>query len=393
MIKLSNDKELSNLKSDDITKDKLLDLFGVIGNKKYPKYHTNDVLIIEANKLYNKNKIETTVGRYIYNLFVLEKLLPHIGYQNLPLNKSNIGKIDNRLSELLLEGKITSETFIDYLNRVEWISFACSYFLSVGFTTKLVKPFPIVEKRKKELLKEHSEDLDKPETIALIENELVELAKKEAEKTTDYDIYKSGASKAFGNTYKNMSIIRGAIKDNNTDDFNVSLTNLYNGIDKEEFPHYADVCVTASGSRALGTREGGYISKKMSAAYQSIILDEPDTDCGTTLYNEVMLTNKNYESYKYRYIISGEELVLLNSETKDKFIGKKVKMRSPLYCKSKKICNKCAGELFRYMGIKNAGLVSNRIGTTLLNKALKQFHDSRIKFVNIDIEDFITEYK
>jgi len=130
----------------------------------------------------------------------------------------------------------------------------------------------------------------------------------------------------------------------------------------------------------------------MSTSFQSATLDEPNSDCGTKLLFEFLLTDKQYGKFKYRYVKdSSGKLVELNDDNKSQYIGKKVKMRSPLYCKGDKICNKCAGNYFYKIGIKNIGLLTNTIGGTILNKSMKAFHDSTVHLATINIDDYIVQ--
>ena len=70
----------------------------------------------------------------------------------------------------------------------------------------------------------------------------------------------------------------------------------------------------------------------------------------------------------------------------DKYIGKKVKMRFSIFCKSKTgICNKCAGNFFyRRGGGRNVGLAVVQTASVLKLRNMKGFHDSTIKTTEID---------
>lgn len=127
----------------------------------------------------------------------------------------------------------------------------------------------------------------------------------------------------------------------------------------------------------------------MSAALQNIVLDDEGTDCGTTKTLAVTITKANKGLYNYRYIVEKGKLKLLTPDNMESYIGKTVNMRSPLYCTGDKVCSKCAGEQYYMIGMKNVGLVTNRIGTSLLNASLKAFHDMSLKIVDIDPFDYI----
>lgn len=103
----------------------------------------------------------------------------------------------------------------------------------------------------------------------------------------------------------------------------------------------------------------------------------------------MLITKKNKDLFLYRYIIEKGKLVLLDEHTIGNYIDKYVNLRTPLYCNSEKYCSKCAGELYNKLGISNVGLLTTRIGTSLLNASLKQFHDMTLKTVTVNIDDFI----
>ena len=129
--------------------------------------------------------------------------------------------------------------------------------------------------------------------------------------------------------------------------------------------------------------------KKLAAAFQSIMVDEKGSDCGTTRTITMTLTKGNIKLFMYRYVLERGKLVMIDDDNFKSFIGKTVKMRTPLYCKNDKYCSKCAGELYNKLGIQNVGLLTTRIGTSLLNSSLKQFHDMTLKTVEINIDDYI----
>lgn len=108
---------------------------------------------------------------------------------------------------------------------------------------------------------------------------------------------------------------------------------------------------------------------------------------------KVVIEDKLKDIFLYRYILDGGKLVMLNKNNISKYIGKQVMMRSPMFCKSEKICNKCAGDLFYKLGIKNAGLLTSTFSGSLMNLNMKSFHDASIRYLNIDMEKFIKEHQ
>ena len=135
------------------------------------------------------------------------------------------------------------------------------------------------------------------------------------------------------------------------------------------------------------------MAKELLAAFQSEVLGDPDTDCGSVRTINVTLTDKNYKDYLYRYVLTTKGLVMLDNENKNIFIGKTVKMRSPMYCigvgPQKCLCNKCAGDFYYKLGKKNIGLNASRIAGSLSQLNLQKFHENLVKTQQIDVNDIL----
>lgn len=384
---------LLTLPPEKITLTLLKELFGSRHGVK-AKFLPNDNFILNKDKFYNKEQCRTTVGIFIFNLFVLSpKLITLLGYQNYTMDGDGIGGLEGKLSKLLLDDKITSDDMFTYYNKTQWLGFSLAKFLNASLTYDLLVPSKELETKKAELIQKYDKAIKSGDvvTFSKMEKELIDFAKGDVKDIPDMQIYNSGARGKFGNNYKNTTLLRGGMKNladpNNT---YISTSSLVEGIPAEEMGRYADLITQASYSRAVGTREGGYEGKKLAAAFQSMMVDEQGSDCGTTLTKKFTITKGNKASFMYRYIVEKGKLVFLEESNIDNYVGKTVNMRTPLYCKSDKYCSKCAGELYNKLGIQNVGLLTTRIGTSLLNASLKQFHDMTLKTVEIDIQDYIS---
>jgi hypothetical protein len=391
-ISENNKNFLLSLKEEDVTLELLIKMFAN-KEKTSAMFKVDDVFTLPKGRLFNEKSERTTTGRYIFNLLVLSpKIIELVGYQNIPFDDDNLGGLENKLSEYLIEDKLTVQEFADYIDKLQWLGFITAKFLNASLTYNLLTtPKETIELRNK-LIQQHKKAIAEGDLITSnkIEKQLIDDAKQRVKDIPDYQIYASGARGSFGNNYKNTSLMRGAVKNlANPDQVHISTSSLMDGIPPEEIQYYADIITQASFSRAVGTREGGYESKKLSAAFQNIVLDDESTDCGTAKTITVHLTPKNANMFMYRYIKVGEKNVLLTSDNIKDYHNKIVHARSPMYCTSKQYCSKCAGELYYRLGIKNVGIITNRIGTSLLNASLKAFHDMTLKVVNLDIDKYI----
>ena len=104
---------------------------------------------------------------------------------------------------------------------------------------------------------------------------------------------------------------------------------------------------------------------------------------------ELTLTPDIIQDYYYQNIITNKGHETLTSDNKDKYLNKKVKIRSTMFCKNDKHCSVCAGRRFYLMGIKNIGLTSGRVTNTLLNASMKNFHNAKVKFDDVNVDDLL----
>lgn len=399
MATLSNEykKMLLSMKPDDITATFINDYLAdraerVDGKLKVlpAKIRTNDTFTLLPGEYFNKEKVLTNVGLFIFNKFFIEESFQKvIGYVNTPVDAKVEADIEKKLSNALLNDVITVEQMVTFLNKLQWFSKQFNSVFSNSFTMNSVKPLPEVVKRKNELLKQHSETLKNGDVVTAvkIEKELTELAKEKLKDDPGMNLYKSGARGSFNNNYKAISIIKGPVFNPSTGKWDFVSSNFVDGINKDEIPVYGNAVVTGAYPKAVGTQVSGYSAKQLTAAFQGIVLDVPGSDCGTTQYLEIKLNPWLKNDMRYRYIIERGNLVLLDDETIDKYVGKTVKLRSPLFCKGDKLCSKCAGQMCEKLGITNIGLTTSRAATSLLQMSMKKFHDTTASIVKIDIND------
>lgn len=359
-------------------------------------FEPTDKFILPKGRLYNDSDIETTVGRYIFNVVTLtDRTGPHVGYINFPVNGSGMGKIESKMSDLLMNDIISVDDYSDWIDRLQWLGFSISDYVNPPLTTDLLVLPDKVKERKQQILskEENVKRLQQDKDIILageIEKDLLNMAKEELKDLPDMDIYDSGSRGSFSNNYKMTAVSRGVVASvSNPDEVNISMASLDDGIPPEERYIYADVLTNASYSRAIMTREGGYEAKKLAAAFQGIVFDKKGSDCGTKLTVDLLVTDFNKKLLTDRYIMENGKAVLLTSSNVGDYVGKIVKLRSPMYCRNGKYCSKCTGELYHKLGIENVGLIANVIGTSMTTLALKSFHNTSVKLKEINYEDYI----
>lgn len=403
--KLTNEeaKEVLALERKDITRQLIQDYFACYMGQEHARFNTYDEMTVPAGAIYPgvpKENTVSTIGRYIVNMFVFpEQYLKKYGYVNDVLTKKALGKLEEKMGTMVLNDEIPIKDFTGYLDRGEWLGMGFAYFLVPSLDYEFNVPLPDVIKLRDDLFdKYHKEVARGDNSIAdKIESEVISLAKKEIKETGNesYDFYESGVGN-FGNNYKKTSIMAGAIENPYTKKLDILKSNYIDGVDKKEFPKFANLTLIGGYSRGVETQGSGYETKKVNASMQTVVLDEHGSDCGTTNYEEIIIPEELKDMFYYRYILDpsapGHDehgLVMLDESNISKYIGKTVKMRSPMFCKGTKICNKCAGELYYKMGVTNAGLLASTITGHLLNLSMKKFHDASINFSKIDVGEYI----
>ena len=332
------------------------------------RFSTHDYFTLKSGTLFNEKTELTTIGRYIFNLFVLEyDILKLIGYQNYAMSKDGLEDLTAKLDRLLLTDIIDGKRYAEFLNKLDYM-YPLVKFMSPSLTLNLIKPTPKADALKKDLLNDPKNkkaiEENNIQVMGDIEKQVLDTAVKEVQNIPDFEIYQSGATGKINNSFKNTSYFRGAIRNvADNDKYFVSTSSLLEGIKPEEMDKYAEIAVQAASSRAIDTRQGGYEYKKIASALQGVVADVRGSDCGTKRTKELQVTDQTKKLILYRYIVEKGKLVQLTPDNIGNYVGKTVHMRSPLYCTGNKYCNICSGDLFYNMDLDNIGLIANRIGT------------------------------
>ena len=365
-------REVLALTKNDINAKLLREYFSATIGKE-ARFNTYDTMTLPIGRMYNKEPIPTTIGRFIINLFCYpEKFIKKHGYINKTLNIDEIEGVDGKMADMLLYDELTAEEYCEHVNNTEWIAMNTAYFICPTMDYDINKPIPEVMKRRDELFIEYQDAIQKGDTNASskIEDELLALSKKYLKEKGNegYDFFESGNFK-FGNNYKKTSVFGSAVRDPFTQKISIIKSNYMEGVDKKEAPALASLTVLGGYSRGVATQGGGYETKKVNNCTQTIVLDEDGTDCGTQFYLKIVIEPSLKNLYIDRYILDSGKLVLTTKENISKYVGKEVLLRSPMYCKSDKICSRCAGKLFYRLGIKNAGLLTSTFSGSLIKSS------------------------
>lgn len=397
-------KYLLGLKVEDITLSLLTSLFATtVDNsvknnvsKRKAKFKSWDSITIPANYFYeDQSSIDSTVGRFIMNKFILEGSgsISIIKYLNETMTKGNVEFLDQLISTLYLKDQIDRSIFVKYTDRRDTLGFWLIGILAHTLSPKLCKPLPEVERAKKILYKKYEKELadHNIDIMTEISDELIKVAKEALKDDPGMDLYSSG-SLNFNVNYKNNSILKGAVMNKITGEYDFIGSSFMNGIEIADIAAHSNSILASQFPASIATAAAGYLGKRLQALLQMMEVDEPGTDCGTKNLISCKITPKNKSKVIYSYIDNGSgQLELLTEENISKYVNTTIKMRSPESCKNDKICSVCAGKLFEYLNVEHAGLFGVQISHADLNLALKAKHVSVVTLHTLNPDDIIED--
>lgn len=390
---------LLGLEEDNITTSLIMELFGDFG--KHQWFNPYDIITVPTGRYggklpngkekRNKQPFTTTVGRLIFNKYFIEcepELLDFISYVNENVGKKTYGKIFDSLGYAVLEDKISIETYKRFCKRSQKFMPYVSI-LAPNHSDNMLTITKKINKKKAELIAANKEAIDAGDVIVVdkISKELLDYARELMKDDPAMDMFLSGAGGSFENNFKNMFIMRGSVQDPDPrKSYNIIMSNYIDGVSQDEYAKIANTLAAGPYSRSKKTELGGYWEKLFLNAFQHVVLLDPESDCGTKRHITVNVTAKNISMIMYSYVINSDgSLTEITSENKDKFIGKTVKLRFSSMCEARNgICNKCAGNLFYRLGIRNVGASTPQIPSRLKVLSMKLFHDDQLNFTEMD---------
>jgi DNA-directed RNA polymerase beta' subunit len=239
--------------------------------------------------------------------------------------------------------------------------------------------------------------------------------KKELQETFPYKDFIESGSRGSWDQANQLIFCRGYISNSRGEIVTTPIKhNLVDGLSREEF------YISCYGSRkalldvALNTAVSGYLTRKLVYCAVNLELEESLDDCGTQDHYELrvpeilteekinelishisdegerqlqreILKHKNddFDPIKLAKSIIGrwylnEETHQLETITEDNYLnmcGKTLKLRSPLFCKSPKLCKKCYGESHKYCHSKYIGVIAAQsLGEVATQLTLRTFH-------------------
>lgn len=398
-INVTDKKYFLSLKPEEITFSMMIGWFGntinmekdgKTGSRSEKKYLPTDKITLNHGEYFYEG--QTTIGAFIFNKVLIEGcgLQNVTGYVNWVVTEKGLGKIESAVSDALFNDRIDINTMKKYIDTRDWFGFQMHSVVTSSFTRNSLVTPPEVKKLKKELLVQYKDRLDAkdPSAAEEIENKLIDKTVELLKDDPGMGLYMSGARGSLGNNYKNINLMRGAIYNAATGEYDIITNSFLEGLDKRDMAPHSNTIVAGAYAKSVATADSGYLAKELLAAMQTEVLQDDGTDCGTKRTIPIVITSENKSDFEYRYIVENGKLVYLDADTIKKYVGKRVNLRSPMYC-TNPTCSVCAGKFFYSQGKKNWGLVTSRIATTLTGLNMKKFHQNLVRTKQIDPDDLL----
>lgn len=160
---------------------------------------------------------------------------------------------------------------------------------------------------------------------------------------------------------------------------NLIRSSLSIGLNQDE---YFDSCWGARKGlldTALSTGDSGYLTRQLIYSTVHIELGETE-DCETTDYLSIEVKDEKFAKcllWRYHMTETGLQKIKINNYKS--LIGKTIKLRSPIYCKTKGICKKCYGDLHRILHSDQIGIIATQaVGERITQLVLRTFHTSGV---------------
>lgn len=154
---------------------------------------------------------------------------------------------------------------------------------------------------------------------------------------------------------------------------------LLEGLNQEEFFYSTYGCRKGLLDVALNTGVSGYLSRKLIFTCANLQIGQDLEDCGTTDFLEVDVKSERKALMLIdRWCLSEDKtLYKITQDNYKDIIGKLIQIRSPILCKSAKLCKKCYGDLYKNLNSRFVGVIAAQtLGERGTQLVLRTFHTS-----------------
>lgn len=361
------------------------------GNGLNRLYGETDTFVLEKGVLscYDGEPIETTVGRFLLNVLLVE--LPFKGKIKY-INEAgfDLGGLEKQISEKLMNNEVEVKAYKEYVDNLFFIGHFTELCVP-NYSRASLTTAPDMGKLKQELLTKYAGRLTDPEVISEIEATLIAADKAYLKDDVSMRFYKPLGGKPFNVARKKMYLTVGGIEAFSKDSgkYNFIKNSLAEGWDVNALPVYANEIRKGSYNRGHETQLGGAQTKYIVRVFQDLVLSEED--CGSNKGLVIDFAVHDPKKFIGRFIRVNGKWVEITREDLSKYVGKQYVMRSPMFCRSQHgLCKTCAGKVFSKLDSKHLSMYIVDISSTFTTMALKLMHGSKLEMVDLgDLDQYL----
>jgi hypothetical protein len=345
-----------------------------------------------------KEPVETCIGNLLFNYI---SILSSFGPKHpFPLGKISVSALEEKIAEKLQntpgEGQPRSteyyyvDEYVKFVDSLQYLSTLTQISTWAATPKGIVAPTGI-KAFKAELVKKYGESLRDPVQLAKFEQELLDYDAKFLQDDPANGTFLAGKIKHTAR--KKMFLAMGAEQNFTGSQKAVPVTNsLSEGwpTDPERFTASMNGLRIGSFSRGAETVKGGVAAKYLLRAANNFKIN--DTDCGSKLGIRRDYTQDNFTALVGRYVVSNGKTVLVeNKEQAGNYLGQRLAVRTPMYCKLKgdNLCKVCAGVRFSKFPT-GLTIPLTEISAIILTASLKMMHVSNTTTAKLRLKESLT---
>jgi hypothetical protein len=358
-----------------------------------PAFSFSELVDLKKGDVANLNEnIKTTYGNALLNAVVLVYSCgTKIPYINKRVAVKHLEPYFLKMTDKpKSESDITVEEYLKFGQAMYSLA-GLTQLCVPSATAKTMTSDPRINEVRAELLEKYKDQLHDPVIIAKIDKVLVDL---------DRAWLKGDPGEGFYIKDKSYNVVRKRLygmyggEDAFGDGTHVTLIekSLNDGWDITKLPVMASSLREGSFNRGHQTELGGAIAKEMNRYCTNSTISEED--CGTKLGLPVTLDADGKKRYLNNYAFVDGKEVLFTEENIDSFVGKKVEVRSPVYCKTGGIdyCVHCMGPLLAESP-NSLGVQVADIGQNFMLTSMGMMHGTQLATApwKVSLEDLTQE--
>lgn len=351
-----------------------------------------DEIVLEPGDVPNIHQtLVTTYGRVLANQFLL--VYPFGGRFPFMDGELNPGMFDKIIEKKLVDdgepnpppNAITIEENWKYSDATAMLCEFTQLCVPTA-TRKTMTVNPEIYKRRAELLEKYKGRLQDPVVQTLIGQELIAMDREWMKGDPGEGFYFK--AKSYDIVRKKLFLVQGA--ENGFDVQGEFIpTSLDEGWDIRHFPSMNNGLRDGSYNRGAATAKGGEATKFFYRIFQNTQITEHDCGSPYGLPQAITERNKNW-FITYTALIAGKP-VLLTAENIDKYVGKTLIIRSPMYCKTEgaNFCATCIGLQLAANPTALSAYAAG-VGSTFMLISMSAMHGKTMSIAPFVIEEHLT---